>query len=225
MPRCWKSGLVFSDGRPPRNHPRTGAAQSIQLPSKGCDVGDQFRCFSVHGPDVAARATVMVNVAVAHGQQPGHITVARWALRDYCHGSDRRKSRTRCSERTLMRRFSMTKRNAHAAQRKYTKPLALANALAPAAWHFGQGVTGRPPWSLGLGILRTSDGRGWRTERASRTEIRKAGISLMRTFVNTEVFDSDPFSLLASARRRGPRSGRSTVPVLALVLPHPSGQG
>ena len=52
-----------------------------------------------------------------------------------------------------MRRSSMTKRNAHALQRRYTKLLARATALTSAAWHFGQGVTGRPPWSLGFGML------------------------------------------------------------------------
>ena len=48
----------------------------------------------------------------------------------------------------------MTKRNAHALQRRYTKLLARATALTPAVRHLGQGVTARPPWSLGLGMLR-----------------------------------------------------------------------
>ena len=46
----------------------------------------------------------------------------------------------------------MTKRNAHALQRRYTKLLATATALASGAWQFGQGVTERP-WSLGLGMF------------------------------------------------------------------------
>src|SRR6185436_12536455 len=66
----------------------------------------------------------------------------------------RREIRRSCSGRTLLRRFSMTKRNAHALQRRYTKLLARATALTPAVRHLGQGVTARPPWSLGLGMLR-----------------------------------------------------------------------
>ena len=138
-------------GRMNRIQPGTGADPSIRLLGKWGDMADQFPCPSAHGPDVAARATVIDNVAVAHRQKPDHITVARWTLRDYCHRSNRRKSRP-SSERTLRRRFSMTKRNAHASQRRYTKLLAWASALTAALRHFGHGVTGRPPWSLELGM-------------------------------------------------------------------------
>ena len=47
----------------------------------------------------------------------------------------------------------MTKRNAHARQRRYTKLAARATALTSVVRHLGQGVTGRPPWSLGVGIV------------------------------------------------------------------------
>ena len=59
----------------------------------------------------------------------------------------------------------MTKRNAHALQRRYTKLLAIATAVTSARWQFGQGVTGGPPCSLGrgmLGVLRLVFARGLR---------------------------------------------------------------
>ena len=142
------------------------AAIRGRLLAKWCDVADQFRCVSVRGPDVAARATVVVNEGVSHRQKTDDFTIARWTLRDYCHRSNRRTSRP-TSERILRRRFSMTKRNAHASQHRYAKLLAWANSRTRAAPHFGQGVTGRPPWSLGLGMSTSRDGSVSRTERAS----------------------------------------------------------
>ena len=115
----------------------------------------QFPCLSVHGPDVAARATVIVNVGVAHRQKTDDFSVAGWTLRDYRHSDNRRKIRP-SSERTPRRRFSMAKRCAHSSQDRYAKLLAWANSRTRAAPHFGQGVTGRPPSSLGLGMFNLS---------------------------------------------------------------------
>ena len=47
----------------------------------------------------------------------------------------------------------MTKRNAHALQRRYTKLLARTTAVTSARLQFGQGVTGRRPWSVWLSML------------------------------------------------------------------------
>ena len=91
--------------------------------------------------------------------------------------------------RTALRRSSMTKRNAHARQRKYTKLLARATALTSAVRHFGQAVTGRSPWSLGLGML----------ERLSRTECASSATNDSRQVAgvgagcSAEVVGSDPF--------------------------------
>ena len=42
------------------------------------------------------------------------------------------------------------------AQRRHTRLPAMVTALTSARWQFGQGVTGRPLWSLGLSMLGSS---------------------------------------------------------------------
>ena len=97
----------------------------------------------------------------------------------------------------------MTKRNAHALQRRYTKLLARATALTSAAWHFGQGVTGRPPWSLGLGMLgpHRFPARNVPAEpQTIRAKLRAVGAGC-----KAEVVGSDPF--------RQPSRHSSTLPL------------
>ena len=86
----------------------------------------------------------------------------------------------------------MTKRNAQALQRKYTKLLARATALTLVVRHLGQGVTGRPPWSLGLGML----GLIVSTERASCAKNDSLQVPGCRATCKAEVVGSDPFRQL-----------------------------
>jgi len=149
-------------------------------------VRDQFRCGFVHGPDVSARATEIVDVTTggAQGRQkPDSIIAARWTLRDYRHGSNRRKSRP-TPERIPRRRFSMTKRNAHASQHRYANLLAWANSRTRASPHFGQGVTGRPSWSLGLGMFNLS---GWFCVPQGACQLSCQGTDNLRVQVITKV--------------------------------------
>ena len=129
--------------------------QGVLLLGKRRDVADHPRLVLVNAPNMPALTSVVAEVRVrcilSYVRQifTRVLRAARWAIGDWCHEGQ-------VLQRTPLRLSSMTKRNSHARQRRHTRLPAMVTALTSARSQFGQGVTGRPPWSLGLGMLGSS---------------------------------------------------------------------